>query len=170
MKTLRPAFAVAALTMALDQLSKWWVLDVFELPYRGIVKVLPFFDLVMVWNRGVSFGMMNSGGDMGRWFLMGLSLSIVAVLVFWLRQVKSRLLVLAIGLIIGGAFGNLVDRVRFGAVVDFIQLHAGGYAFYVFNIADSAISIGVALLLWDAIFAGEDKTASSSAKCERADK
>ena len=170
MKRLGAGFGVAMLILALDQFSKWWMLSVFELPYRGIVEVLPFFDLAMVWNPGVSFGMMNGSGEMGRWFLMALSLTIVGILAFWLPRAKNRLLVVAIGFVIGGALGNLVDRVRYGAVVDFIQLHAGTHAFYVFNIADSAISIGVALLLWDAIFGGEDKTASSSALSERDDK
>jgi signal peptidase II len=159
----RLGLGVAALVAALDQLAKWWLLEVFLLPYRGVVEVFPFFNLVMVWNRGVSFGMMNSSGDIGRWFLMAVSLVIVTVLVLWLCRVKSRLLLLAIGLVIGGALGNLIDRARFGAVADFIELHAAGYAFYVFNIADSAISIGVALLLWDAIFDGEGKTSSPSA-------
>jgi signal peptidase II len=156
-KPLVIGLIVAAVVVALDQFAKWWMLEVFLLPYRGTVEVLPFFDLIMVWNRGISFGLLAFAGGMGRWILMALAAGIIGVLIFWLRRITSVLLSVTLGLVIGGAIGNLVDRVRLGAVVDFIELHAGGYAFYVFNVADAAISIGVALLLWDAIFVKEDK-------------
>ena len=153
MSVQRLGLIIGAAILGLDQLSKWWILTIFHLPERGMAIVLPFFNLAMVWNRGVSFGMFNSGGALGRWLLAIVALVVVGFLLVWLRQAGNRLMAVAIGLIVGGALGNLIDRVRFGAVVDFIELHAAGYAFYVFNVADAAISIGVALLIWDAMFA-----------------
>lgn len=170
MRAFPLGLGLGAAIVALDQLSKWWILDAFDLPLKGMVEVLPFFNLAMVWNRGISFGLMAADGDLGRWLLSGLAIVIILALILWLRQVGTRLLAVAVGLVIGGAVGNLVDRMRFGAVVDFIQLHAAGYSFYVFNVADAAISIGVALLLWDAIFAPQDKPSVSSDKFERNDK
>lgn len=157
MKIFPLGLGLGAAVVALDQLSKWWILYAFNLPFKGMVEVLPFFNLAMVWNRGISFGLMAADGDLGRWLLSSVAIVIILALVAWLRQVTTRFLAVAVGLVIGGAVGNLIDRMRFGAVVDFIQLHAAGYSFYVFNIADAAISMGVALLLWDAIFAPQDK-------------
>nr|WP_279347213.1 signal peptidase II [Govania unica] len=144
----------AGLIVLADQLSKWWVLDIFQLPAKGIVEVLPFFNLVMVWNRGVSFGLLAADGDLGRWLLVGFTLAICGVVAVWLKRAERCLVAAALALVLGGAIGNIIDRVRLGAVADFIQLHAAGYSFYVFNIADAAISIGVALLLMDAILSG----------------
>jgi signal peptidase II len=148
--------AIAAVTLVLDQISKWWILSVFDLPSRGVVEVLPFFNLAMVWNRGVSFGMMAADGDLGRWLLVGLTVAISVGVLVWLRRAADVLTVLGLGLILGGAIGNIIDRIAYGAVADFVQLHAFGYSFYVFNVADAGITIGVALLLWDAILSGKD--------------
>ena len=148
--------AIAAVTLVLDQISKWWVLSVFDLPSRGVVEVLPFFNLAMVWNRGVSFGLMAADGDLGRWLLVGLTVAISVGVLVWLRRATDVLTVLGLGLILGGAIGNIIDRIAYGAVADFVQLHAFGYSFYVFNVADAGITIGVALLLWDAILSGKD--------------
>lgn len=150
----------AGLIVLLDQLSKWWILDIFRLPARGIVEVLPFFNLVMVWNRGVSFGLFAADGDMGRWALVAFTIGICGVVAVWLRRADRCLVAAALSLVLGGAIGNIIDRVRLGAVADFIQLHAAGYSFYVFNIADAAISIGVALLLLDAILSGRQDGAA----------
>jgi len=151
--------AIAAVTLVLDQISKWWILSVFDLPSRGVVEVLPFFNLAMVWNRGVSFGLMAADGDLGRWLLVGLTVVISVGVLIWLRRAADLLTVLGLGLILGGAIGNIIDRIAYGAVADFVQLHAFGYSFYVFNVADAGITIGVALLLWDAILSGKDGVA-----------
>lgn len=148
--------AIAAVTLVLDQISKWWILSVFDLPSRGVVEVLPFFNLAMVWNRGVSFGLMAADGDLGRWLLVGLTVAISVGVLVWLRRAADVLTVLGLGLILGGAIGNIIDRIAYGAVADFVQLHAFSYSFYVFNVADAGITIGVALLLWDAILSGKD--------------
>lgn len=149
--SIRFGLAVAAAILVADQASKWLILDVVMQPPRNI-EVTGFFNIVMVWNSGVSFGMFGEGGEAGRWILSGVALAISAFLVNWLRQVDRRLPALAIGLVIGGAIGNIVDRVRFGAVADFLDFHLFGYHWPAFNIADSAIVIGVALLLIDSLF------------------
>lgn len=151
-KLLSRGLILAGLILIADQLSKIWILEIFRLQERGVVEVLPFFNLVLVWNRGVSFGLFAAGSDMGRWFLIAITLGIAVLVLLWLRRAETRLIAAALAMILGGAIGNIIDRVRFGAVVDFVQLHALGYSFYVFNIADAAISIGVALLILDAIF------------------
>lgn len=151
--------SIAAVTLVLDQISKWWILSVFDLPSRGTVEVLPFFNLAMVWNRGVSFGLLSADGNLGRWLLVALTAAISVGVVVWLRRATGALVVLGLGLILGGAIGNIIDRIVYGAVADFVQLHAFGYSFYVFNVADAGITIGVALLLWDAILSGKDGVA-----------
>ena len=143
------AYGVGAVVIVLDQLSKYWVLDVAHLPDRSSIRVLPFFQLTMVWNPGVSFGMLRADSPAGRWLLVAFALAIVTALVVWARRISRPLLALAVGFMLGGALGNnLIDRVRFGAVADFLDFHAL-YFPWVFNIADSAITIGVALLLLD---------------------
>lgn len=116
------------------------------------IEVLPFFDLVLVWNRGISYGLMQAGSDLERWLLVVVSVGLTAALAWWRTQVSEPRLALAIAIIIGGALGNLVDRVVYGAVADFVLLHAFGYNWYVFNVADTAIVLGVALMAWDVIF------------------
>lgn len=145
------AYAVAAIVVVLDQLSKYWILDVVHLADRPPVRVLPFFQLTMVWNPGVSFGLLQAGSPMGRWLLVVFALAIVIALAAWARRLTRPLLALAVGLMLGGALGNnLIDRVRFGAVADFLDFHSL-YFPWVFNIADSAITIGVVLLLLDSV-------------------
>lgn len=156
--TLRTlAFAVAAAALVLDQVTKEWLLRLMaENP--GGIRVTSFFDLVMVWNRGVSFGLFNSGdADAQRWILIALSLVIVAVLVVWLWRANTPLLAVAIGLVIGGAIGNVVDRLRFGAVADFLSFHLGEYYWPAFNVADAAIVCGVGLLLLDSLWPAAGK-------------
>lgn len=154
---LRLGLVIAALTVALDQLSKWAALEVLDLP-GGAIQVTPFFNLVMVWNRGVSFGMFNSAGALAPWFLAGLALAVVVGLVIWLQRADQVLTGLGLGLIIGGALGNVIDRVRFGAVVDFLDFHALGYHWPAFNLADSAICVGALLLLADGLLAPRRQT------------
>lgn len=149
----------ALLAFIIDRISKWWIIDIFQLPNKGTVEILPIFDVVMVWNRGVSFGFMSAGDDFGRWALIVMNLVIVGVLIYWLRSAKTILLGSAIGLVIGGAFGNIYDRVKFGAVADYFQFHWQDWYFAVFNVADSFIFIGAVLLIFNSTFGNdaEDK-------------
>jgi signal peptidase II len=143
---------IALLGFIIDRISKWWFLDVFDLPNKGVVEILPIFDVVMVWNRGVSFGFMSASDDFGRWALVVMNLIIVGVLIYWLRSAKTSWLASAIGLVIGGAFGNIYDRVKFGAVADYFQFHWQDWYFAVFNVADSFIFIGAVLLIFNSTF------------------
>ena len=111
----------------------------------------PFFNLVLVWNRGVSFGMFNSGGAFAPWLLSGLALAVVVGLLVWLKRSDQLLTGLGLGLVIGGAFGNLIDRIRFGAVVDFLDFHLAGWHWPAFNLADAAICVGAVLMLADGL-------------------
>ena len=148
---VRLGLALAAAVVAVDQVSKWvmvaWVMD----PPRTI-PVLPFFNLVMAWNRGVSFGLMASDEAAGRWLLSAVAIVITGALVVWLARVRHRLPAVAIGLVIGGAVGNLIDRLVRGAVADFLDFHVAGYHWPAFNVADSAITAGVVLLVVDGLF------------------
>ncbi len=123
----------------------------------------PFFDLVLVWNTGISYGLFQNGGGFGQIVLLALKVAAVIVLLIWLLKARSRLVVAGLGLIIGGAIGNAVDRVLHGAVVDYALFHAqiGGkaYNWYVFNLADVAIVAGVAALLYDSVWGGSAKKA-----------
>ncbi len=157
---LRRGLLIAAATLTLDQFVKWWIVSVFALPAHGMVKVLPFVNLTMVWNRGISFGLLPAGSDLGRWLLVAVTAGIAVAVVVWLRRAQDMLTGVGLGLILGGALGNIIDRVVEGAVADFVELHAFGYSFFVFNVADAAITIGVALLLWDAILSGKDGDAA----------
>ena len=148
---LRLGLLVAIPVILLDQLTKWWALAELLEPPRSVV-VTGFFNLVLVWNRGVSFGMFNMESAWGPIILTGVALIICACLVIWLWRVEHRLLAVAIGFVLGGALGNVIDRLRFGAVVDFLDFHAFGEHWPAFNVADSAITIGVALLLYDSLF------------------
>ncbi len=165
---MRPGLILAAVIIVLDQISKWWIVErvmrpegVLDTPFFSPVRieVLPFFDLVMAWNRGVSFGIFNNGGQWNAVLLSVLSVAIAIGLLVWMRRAENRLVVLALGGIVGGALGNVIDRVRWGAVADFLDVHVMGYHWPAFNLADSAISVGAVLLVLDALF-----TKSSSTK------
>lgn len=138
-----------------DRLSKWWIVEAYDLPARGSVSLLPFFDLTMVWNQGMSMGLFQAGGDNGRYALIAVTGAVAIALSFWMWRATEKFLVIALGLVVGGAVGNIWDRFEYGAVADFIHLHALGYSFYVFNLADSAISLGVGMLLWDALLSSQ---------------
>ena len=142
------AYAFAAAVIVLDQITKAWMLYGLHIREVGQIRVLePIFNLTFVLNRGVSFGLLT-GGETGRWLLTVLSVAVAGLLAFWATRADRRLLITAIGLIMGGALGNVIDRIRFGGVVDFLDF-SGLYFPWVFNVADSAISIGVVLLILD---------------------
>ena len=145
---------IAALAaFALDRAVKCWLLYVYGMPAFGLIKITPFFDLVMAWNRGVSFGLLFSNAPAARWLLIAMTGAIALGLAVWLWKCRSGLVAVALGLVIGGALGNIYDRVVFGAVADFFQLHVAQFYWPAFNVADSVITIGVFLLVWDALFA-----------------
>ena len=145
------------LVLAADQASKNWVLYGLDLPDRGSVALLPVLNLTMVWNRGVTFGLLNGLGSWSSVVLALVAMGVVVALGAWLRRAETRVSALAIGAIAGGAVGNVIDRLRFGAVVDFIHAHvtiAGtDWSWYVFNVADSAIVCGVVALIIESVFA-----------------
>ena len=148
---VRQGLAVAMAVLVLDQISKWVALDHFNQAPR-MIEVLPFFNLVLVWNKGISFGMFGDSGAWGPWVLVGLAVGISIVLGVWMARAETRYTALGLALIIGGAVGNVIDRVRFGAVVDFLDFHAMGYHWPAFNVADSAICIGAAALILESLF------------------
>ena len=139
------------LVLAADQASKAWILYGLDLPTRGSVEVLPVLNFTMVWNQGVTFGLFHQDGAAGPWILAAVAMAVVVALGVWLRRAETRLVALALGAIAGGAIGNVIDRVRFGAVVDFLHAHAFGWSWYVFNVADAAIVCGVAALVLDGL-------------------
>lgn len=144
---------VAALVvLAADQASKYWVLEVLNLPDIVQVVVLPFFNLTMVWNRGVTFGLLASDGAWGQLALAAVAAAVVIALGVWLKRAEQWWVAVALGSIAGGAVGNVIDRLRFHAVVDFLHFHAFGWSWYVFNVADAAIVCGVATLIADGLF------------------
>ena len=138
----------AIIVIALDQLHKWWMLYEVGIASRDPIEVLPFFRLVMVWNQGVSFGMLTQDVSYMRWFLIAVALIICAVMVRLGLRSDLKTERIGYGMVIGGALGNVIDRVRFGAVADFFHFHVGSFSYPAFNVADSAICIGVGLLLW----------------------
>ncbi len=151
MTARRLGFALAAAVFVLDQALKAWILFVFRLPERPPVRVWPLFDLVMVWNRGISYGLFQQDSDIGRYGLVVLSIVAAIGLGVWLWRSPSKLVAVALGLLIGGALGNAVDRTLYGAVADFVLLYWIPFFPYVFNLADSAIVAGVGLLLYDSL-------------------
>ena len=140
-------YGIAALVFVADQLSKLWIVRGVRLEDMGSIPVLPVFALTWVENRGVSMGMLNGTGDIGRWGITALTAAIAVAVALWLRRETSKPDVIALGLVLGGAIGNILDRVRFGYVVDFLHFFWGERHFYVFNVADAAITVGVILLL-----------------------
>jgi signal peptidase II len=149
---MKLGLAVAALALALDQASKVFFYNLLVADGHRLIELLPFFSIVTVWNYGISFGLFNSGSAGGSIVFVGLALAIVAALLIWLRNVTAPLIAMALGLVIGGAIGNVIDRLRFGAVFDFLDFHIAGWHWPAFNVADSAICVGVFLLCIDALF------------------
>ena len=153
MTPLRVGIISAVITVVLDQASKLWLLNGFDLARRGVVKVTPFFDLVLAWNIGISFGWLQNDSQAAQLALMAVKAIAVVALAIWMARSHTFLATVALGLIIGGAIGNGIDRLAYGAVVDFALFHieiAGNtFNWYVFNLADVAIVAGVAALLYD---------------------
>ena len=153
---LRLGLLVTAVVLVLDQLSKSWIRVVVMDPPRTI-EVTSFFNIVYARNTGVSFSMFRADSQVGQWMLSGLALAIVAGLLVWMRRLKRRWPVIALGLIVGGAVGNVVDRLRLGFVFDFLDFYWNGYHFAAFNLADTAITGGVAMLLIDGLSGRTEK-------------
>jgi signal peptidase II len=153
----------ALLVVAVDQAHKWWMLLSYQIEMRGRVAVLPFLDLVYVKNLGVSYGLLLQDGHLGQWILAGFALLAAGAMVVWLaRGISNRLVAGSVGLIIGGAISNAIDRLTLGGVADFFSLHAFGFYWYVFNIADVAIVAGVLGLLYDSLRSSRNNAAKST--------
>ena len=148
---LRLALIVAAAVLMIDQASKYWLIGVMEVNGFQTFPVTGFFNLVMVWNQGISFGMLGGAVSTIRWVLIVFALVVAIALLIWARRLTSRLMAVAVGLIAGGALGNAVDRLIYGAVADFFDIHVAGFHWPAFNMADSGITIGVVLLIYDAL-------------------
>jgi signal peptidase II len=152
---------IAVLALAADQLNKYWMIEIYGIGERGRVAVTSYLDLVMLWNPGISFGQLPQDSDLGRYLLIGFSIAAAIALAIYLAYAHSRLIAASVGLIIGGAIGNVIDRIVHGAVADFFSFHYAGYYWYVFNIADVAITLGVFGLLIDWIAPGHTKVSKS---------
>jgi signal peptidase II len=139
----------AALSFGVDQTFKWWMLHVIDIESRQPMALLPVFDIVLVWNRGVSYGWLSGGPSQG--LLIALTLAVSAGLWIWLARASRPLTAAAIGLILGGALANVFDRAIYGAVADFFSFHVGSFDWYIFNLADVAIVAGVALLVYESL-------------------
>jgi signal peptidase II len=150
--------ALAAITCAIDQATKLWLLDVFDLAGRARVTITSFLDLVLTWNTGISYGLFPQEGSFGQWALLAFKAAAVVFLWIWLARAPSRLTAAGLGLIVGGAFGNAIDRLHWPGVMDFVLFHietaAWSFRWYVFNFADVAIVAGVVGLLYDSLRAG----------------
>jgi signal peptidase II len=150
------AGAIAAvIACALDQASKYYLLAVYELADRGVIHIMPFIDFVLVRNKGISYGLFQQEGPFGQWVLLALKAIAVVLLVIWMARSGSRLAAIGLGLIVGGAFGNAIDRLTLGWVADFVLFHietaSWRFDWYVFNIADVAIVAGVCALLYESL-------------------
>ena len=146
---------VAIFVMLLDQFTKWYMVSQVTLPAGGI-EVTSFFNIVLVHNDGVSFGLFANDSAAGPWIFAGISLLISLLVVYWMWQAHSRWLLISTGLILGGAIGNVIDRVTRGAVVDFLDFHVGSFSWPAFNVADIAIVVGVFMFAYDSIFKQKD--------------
>jgi len=157
----RLVLTIALVGMILDQASKLWLLNGFDLALRGRVELLPVLDFVLVWNRGISYGLFQQDSVLGRYLLAGFTLAAAVALWVWSVRSTTRLATVSIALLIGGALGNGIDRAVYGAVVDFVHFHYGGFSWYVFNLADVWIVAGVAGLLYDGFANGPNSAAKS---------
>ena len=150
---LLPGVLAAVATLVVDQASKLWLLHVFDIGHRGTVKVTPFLDLVLAWNIGISFGWVQNDNPVAQIALMAIKALAVVALAIWMARSRTVLATVALGLIIGGAIGNAIDRIAYGAVIDFalfhVQIGQNTFNWYVFNLADVAIVAGVMALLYD---------------------
>jgi signal peptidase II len=153
--------AVAAIACALDQATKLFLLRVIDLGRVGVVALSSVLDLRLVWNPGISYGLFQHESAEWQWALLAIKAVAIVLLWAWLAHARSKLTAVALGLIIGGALGNGIDRLSYGAVMDFVHFHVGSFSWYVFNVADSAIVVGVAGLFY-ASFTSEDAGRATS--------
>ncbi len=163
MTPARLGFWVALATFALDQASKLYLLYGYDLPVREPLVLAPFLELVVVWNRGISYGLFKQNTEVGRWALVAVQVAAAVGLSLWMVRASGRILVLSLALIVGGAAGNALDRIVFGAVFDFVHFHVGAWSWYVFNVADAAIVAGVIGLLYDALVLERKRTRHAGA-------
>lgn len=152
---LRSGLVLALIVLFLDQVTKVAILEWVKPPATGI-PITGFFAIVLVWNSGMSFGLLNTGDPAVPWILGTLSVVVSIALVWWLARAPHRLVAIGVSLVLGGALGNLIDRILYGAVVDFLDVHWGQWHWPAFNVADSAITLGVVALLWDSLFAARE--------------
>jgi len=152
---LRAGLIAAVITLIADQASKFWLVHVFDLAHRDPVRLTPFFDLVLAWNIGISFGWFQNDSALAQFALMAVKAVAVIALAIWMARSRTLLATIALGMIIGGAIGNAIDRIAYGAVVDFALFHLRigekTFNWYVFNLADVAIVAGVIALLYDSL-------------------
>lgn len=158
MKPFAAGLLALVLTLVADQASKLYLLFVYDLPLHDPLSLGPFVTLTVVWNRGISYGLFQQGTEFGRWALVAVAAVSTIALGIWMARAANRLLAVSLGLILGGAIGNAIDRIAYGAVFDFVHLHAGEWSWYVFNIADAAIVFGVIGLIWDAFVANRQQS------------
>lgn len=163
MVSRRIGFFIAPIVFALDQLVKWWVTGPLAVDHEGaIFYILPFFQFSYTENNGISLGLLNATTELGRWMLVALTSAIAIGVAVWIVREKNRLEQIALGMVLGGALGNILDRVRHGYVVDFADLHFGQWRpFLIFNIGDAAISIAVVILLLRAFLSRKDEAKGS---------
>ena len=154
-RLLLAGIGFAVVTLALDQASKFYIFDILRLPERGPIELLPILDLSFVWNHGISLGLFQQGSAFGRWGLVVLELAAVVFIFAWMSRTRSLFTAVALGFIAGGALGNAIERALFGAVLDFLHLHAGTLRWldfpYIFNVADAGISLGVVILVLESL-------------------
>jgi signal peptidase II len=143
-------YSVALAGILIDQAHKFWMLRPFDIAAKGRVALMPFLDLVLVWNRGISYGLLPQDGDIGRWLLVALGIGGAVLFSWWLLSTKALLPALALGLVIAGAISNVIDRLLYGAVADFFLFHVSSFEWYVFNLADVWIVAGAIglILAW----------------------
>ncbi len=156
MKNFLVGIVIAFIVCASDQWSKIFIFGLLDSKQLEVIEIFPFFSLVKVWNYGVSFGLFDNI-QYGKFILLGVSSVITFALAIWLSKVENLYMASALGLIIGGAIGNMIDRFRFGAVADFLDVYVGNYHWPAFNVADSAVCVGVGLILLEGLFVREKK-------------
>ena len=153
---------LSLIVIVADQASKWWIRTRFDLYDR--IEIVPWLDITRLHNTGAAFSFLSDAGGWQRWMFIGLALAVTLFIMIWLRRLPrtgQTLLAIALALIVGGALGNVIDRAMLGYVVDFISVHRGTWYFPAFNVADSAISVGAALLILEALFDGRRKEPES---------
>lgn len=143
--------SIALLFGLVDQIQKYWTIFIYQISEKGPIAVTSFLDITFVWNRGISYGLFAQYTDTGRWLLIGASSLVTFILWVWLARAHNRLAAISLGLIIGGAVGNIMDRIVYGAVADFFSFHIGTFYWYVFNLADVWIVCGVLGLLFETL-------------------